>query len=523
MKVKTRFAPSPTGFLHIGGLRGALYAYLFAKQNKGKLVLRIEDTDRSREVKGAVPSLVQTLQKMGIKWDEGPFMNKTLDVKEKGQNKPYFQSKRLDIYQSYAQKLIDSGNAYYCFCSPERLAKLRQEQQAKKQPSKYDGCCREKNRRPLDAARDRPKIEDRLVLRSPKDEGGRSKTDLSSEVRRTKEEDRRSMNKDQFVIRLKVPENGEVGFKDLIRGRVNFQMEDIDDQILIKSDGYPTYHLAVVVDDHLMGITHVIRGEEWISPTPKHILIYKALGWELPQFAHLPLLLNPDHSKLSKRQGDVAVEDYLEKGYLPEALINYVALLGWHPKDDREIFSLKGLIKEFDIKRVQKGGAIFDLEKLNWFNCHYIRQKSSKELLKLCQKFLPDIDKKLLLKILEIQKERLETISEIGERAKFFFKLPDYEAKLLIFKKSDEEKTKLGLKKVLEKLQTVKEKDWKTGRLKDCLTNIVKENNLTNGDVFWPARVAVSGLEKSPPPEEVMDVLGKEESLTRIKKGIDKL
>ena len=486
--IKTRFAPSPTGYLHIGGLRTALYNYLFAKQNKGDFVLRIEDTDRSRYVKNAEKQLIKTMQKMGLEWDEGPIMINTTNITEKGQNDPYFQSKRVKIYQEYAQKLIDSKNAYYCTCSEARLKELRELQMAKKLPPKYDGCCRKKDLRP----------------KTPRLRSGQAE--------------------DQFVIRLKVAEQGTVKFNDMIRGEVKIDHSEIDDQILLKSDGFPTYHLASVVDDHLMGITHVIRGEEWLPSTPKHILLYQAFGWDIPEFAHLPLLLNPDKSKLSKRQGDVSVEDFLDKNWLPEALINYVALLGWHPKDNREFFTLKDLVKEFDIKRVQKGGAIFDLRKLHWFNSYHLKQKTETELLELIKTQQPiSYSQKKFQKILRISKERLTTIAELVEYSKFYFELPNYDAKILIFKKSDNKKTKLGIGKILEKLENVNVKDWKIERLKDCLEKIIKENNLTNGDVFWPVRVAVSGLEKSPPPEEIMEVLGKDESLNRIKKAIEKL
>jgi len=480
--IKTRFAPSPTGYLHIGGLRGALYAYLFAKQNKGKFILRIEDTDQSRYVENAEKNIISTLQNIGLNWDEGPFLDKESNIKEKGQNGPYFQSKRLKIYQEYSQKLIEDGHAYYCFCSTERLNNLRQSQQAHNEPSKYDGCCRKL-----------------------------TKNEINQKLQ----------NKELYVIRLKMPKSGEVKFNDLIRGEVKFQMEDIDDQVLIKSDGFPTYHLAAVVDDHLMGITHVIRGEEWISSTPKHIITYQALGWELPAFAHLPLLLNKDRSKLSKRQGDVAAEDYLTKGYLPDALLNYVSLLGWHPKDDRELFSLKDLIKHFDLSRVQKAGAIFDQEKLNWFNCEYIKKKSDKDLVKLVKKFLPEAKDKFLGKIIKIEKERIQYLEEICDRTKYFFKLPDYDSKILIFKKSNKEKTILALTKILEKLINLKK--WKQEKIKNELLQVVKDTELSNGDIFWAVRVAVSGLEKSPPPEEIMEVLEKEESLSRIKQAIEKL
>ncbi|MDP2586535.1 MAG: glutamate--tRNA ligase [Candidatus Komeilibacteria bacterium] len=480
--IKTRFAPSPTGYLHIGGLRTALYNYLYAKQNGGVFALRIEDTDQKREVAGAVESLILTLQKMGLDWDEGPMMDKDLNLTEKGQNGPYLQSKRLKIYQEYAQKLIDSKNAYFCDCTPERLDKLRQEQEAQKLAPRYDGHCRDKA--PISKLQfpDKP-----------------------------------------YVIRLRVPENREVVFNDLIRGEVKFKTSEIDDQVLIKSDGFPTYHLANVVDDHLMAVTHVIRGEEWLSSTPKHILLYEAFGWTLPQFSHLPLLLNPDKSKLSKRQGDVAVEDYLAKGYLPEALINYVALLGWHPSDDQEIFSLNELVKSFDLCKVQKAGAVFDVNKLNWFNCYYIKQLPEDELLKRCAEFLPNVDKDKLLKILKVEKDRLNNLSEIGEKVKMFLELPDYDGKILIFKKSTKETTVTGLKLALAVLENVPENEWQKENLNQILSKVVTENSLTNGDVFWPVRVAVSGAEKSPSPEEIMDVLGKEESLARIKTAIDRL
>jgi len=479
--IRTRFPPSPTGYLHIGGLRTALYNYLFAKQNKGKFVLRIEDTDQKREVKGATEALIQTMEKMGLDWDEGLIMDKDLKLAEKGRFGPYLQSKRVKIYQEYAQKLLNSGDAYICTCSPERLEKLRQEQEARKEAPRYDGHCRN--------------------------------LDLKPEL----------LHATCYTIRLKVPEQGSVVFQDLIRGEIKVNASEIDDQVLLKSDGFPTYHLAVVVDDHLMEITHVIRGDEWLASTPKHILLYQAFGWQIPQFAHLPLLLNPDRSKLSKRQGDVAVEDYLAKGYLPETLINYVALLGWHPQDDREIFSLTDLIKNFDINRVQKAGAVFDLNKLNWFNCHYIKQKPTKELIKLCQKFLPNVDKCQLAKILEIEKGRLDNLSEIEDKAKMFLEVPDYNGNLLIFRKSDVQTTASALKKVYDKLNDLKEKSWTGEEIKNCLADVVKENTLTNGDVFWPSRVAVSGLEKSPSPEEIMTVLGKEESLKRIEKALNEL
>ena len=329
--VRVRFAPSPTGFVHLGSLRTALYNYLFARHHNGTFILRIEDTDQARYTEGAVENLLTTLQWAGLDYDEGPEKN--------GSYGPYYQSQRRDIYNKYVDQLLTAGNAYRCFCSAERLQKIREAQIASKETPKYDGLCR----------------------------------NLS-----VQESEGRAAN-ESFVVRLKIPESGETIVRDIIRGEVIFQNELIDDQVLIKSDGFPTYHLANVVDDHLMQISHVIRGEEWLLSMPKHILLYDYLGWEKPQFAHLPLLLNEDRSKLSKRQGDVAVEDYRKKGYLPQALVNFVALLGWNRGDDQEMFSLEELVESFSLERVSKAGAIFNREKLDWMNGIYLREIPEEE------------------------------------------------------------------------------------------------------------------------------------------------
>jgi len=448
-------------------------------------VLRIEDTDQKREVKGAVEALITTLQKMGLNWDEGPVLDSSLNLGEKGQNGPFLQSKRVDLYQEYASELIGQGKAYYCFCTEERLAKLREEQEANKQAPRYDGLCR-------NLVGD--EIENKL---------------------------KQGLNK---VIRLKIPQEREVAFKDLIRGEVKFKSSEIDDQVLIKSDGFPTYHLANVVDDHLMEITHVIRGEEWLPSTPKHVLLYEAFDWQAPEFAHLPLLLNADKSKLSKRQGDVAVEDYLAKGYLPEALINYVALLGWHPTDNQEIFSLEQLIKDFSLERVRSSGAVFDKNKLDWFNSYYLGKKTDQELLELLSTQVPISNfQKKYQKIIKVEKKKFNNIPEFLEKTKPYFTLPDYSMSMLIFKKSNPETSKLALEKILEILSNVSENNWQVEKIKNYLTKIVEDNNLNNGDVFWPIRVAVFGLEKTSTPEEIMWILGKEESLNRIKIAIEKL
>ena len=337
--IRVRFAPSPTGYLHVGGLRTALYNYLFAKRNNGTFILRIEDTDRKRFVEGAVDNLISALKWCGLEFDEGP--------NTQGNYGPYMQSQRLDLYKEYSENLIYSGHAYYCFCTQERLESLREEQQRQKLPqAKYDKHC----------------------------------------LHLTQEEIKSNLDSGkQHVIRLNVPADNIITFDDIIREKVSFNSSNIDDQVLIKGDGYPTYHLANVIDDHLMGITHVIRGEEWLSSTPKHILLYNFFKWEIPIFAHLPLLLNPDRSKLSKRQGDVSVEDYRSKGYLKEALVNFVALLGWNAGDDKEFYDMQALIDNFSLERVNKAGAVFDPEKLNWLNSEHLRKKEDKEIILLFQ------------------------------------------------------------------------------------------------------------------------------------------
>ncbi|MDX9925164.1 MAG: glutamate--tRNA ligase, partial [Ignavibacteriaceae bacterium] len=332
--IRVRFAPSPTGYLHVGGLRTALYNYLFAKRNNGKFILRIEDTDQSRYVEGAVENLINALKWAGLEFDEGPDKD--------GGFGPYFQSQRLDIYNKYAAKLVEKKNAYFCFCTPERLTSLRDEQKNQNLQAKYDKHC---------LSLSEAQIKENLNTGMP------------------------------YVIRLKVPIGEKVVFNDIIRNRVEFDTATIDDQVLIKSDGFPTYHLANVIDDHLMEISHVIRGEEWLSSTPKHVLLYNFFGWELPLFAHLPLLLNPDKTKLSKRQGDVAVEDYRAKGYSPEALVNFVALLGWNAGDDKEFYYMDELIEKFSLDRVNNSGAVFDIQKLNWLNTEHFRKLPKENLL----------------------------------------------------------------------------------------------------------------------------------------------
>ncbi len=469
-KIVTRFAPSPTGWLHIGGLRTALYSYLFAKQNHGRFLLRIEDTDRSRFVPGAIENIVSILKTLGIKPD----------------NELYCQSDHLETYRTTAENLVKSGQAYYCFCSEERLAKLRDEQIAKKQAPGYDGHCRN-----LTAQQ----VENYLRIKKP------------------------------YVIRFKTPHQRLIEFSDAVRGPVKINTENIDDQVLLKSDGYPTYHLAVVIDDHHMGVTHVIRGEEWLPSTPKHILLYEAFGWPLPKYVHLPLLLNKDRSKLSKRTGDVAARDYLEKGYLPAAIINFIALLGWNPGGDKEIFSRDELINEFSLEKINKSGAVFDIEKLNWFNQMYLQRFDQKDFFELSRDWLASHEPKTLNTynpaIAKAAQTRVSNLAEIPQIFDHVFNEEiEYPVTELIFKKSNQPTTLKGLTAAAAALEKISPNDWTLAKLELTLNDVVKAEQLTNGDIFWPIRYALSGKAKSEPPTELLAELGQEKSLVRIEKAI---
>ncbi len=463
--IRTRFAPSPTGELHIGSARTALFAYLFAKANNGQFLLRIEDTDQARLVEGSTERIIESLKWLGIKPDN--------------LNDIMVQSERTDIYKQFALKLVNEDKAYVCNCSKERLETLRLEQEKKKMPPRYDRHCRN--------------------LKLEYNEGS--------------------------VIRFKMPLKGELKFNDAVLGEVKFDASLQDDLIILKSDGFPTYHLAAIVDDHEMKVSHVIRGVEWLSSTPKHIAIYKAFGWEAPIFAHLPVILGPDHKhKLSKRDGDVSVIDFQMKGYLPEALINFICLLGWNPKNEREVFSLEELEKEFKLENVNKSPAVFDIAKLNSINEYYLREIVSHQ---------PSVVSKLIAEfgINNLKNGEAEllsrggyiTLKEMAEQILKLRKVPEYDAKLLIFRKSDKEKTLQGLKLTTDNLQLITDKDWSAQELQMRLGLIVERNNLTNGDVFWPVRVALSGEEKSPSPIELAIALGKEETLKRLQAAIRKL
>lgn len=480
-QIRVRFAPSPTGYLHVGGLRTALYNYLFARKNDGKFILRIEDTDRNRFVEGAIEKLISVLRWAGLMYDEGPDIG--------GPYGPYMQSQRLDLYHKYAEELISQGKAYYCFCKPERLEKLREEQQKLKLPqAKYDKHCLHLSK---------SEIEENLNNNIPK------------------------------VIRLNVEPNLKIEFDDVIREHVEFDSNNIDDQVLIKSDGYPTYHLANVVDDHLMKITHVIRGEEWLSSTPKHVLLYDAFGWERPVFAHLPLLLNPDRSKLSKRQGDVAVEDYRDKGYLKEALINFVALLGWNAGDDQEFYYLDDLIKKFSLERVNKSGAVFDTQKLNWLNAEHLRKKSNTEILSLLKEeiLISDLpeknisDEKLLM-IIEAMKERVTFVRDFITGCRYFYESPkEYEQKSIEKNwKPDTPKNLLKLAKEIQKYDNPSKEDYEI-----ALTRVAEELNLGKGKLIHPLRLAVSGQSTGPGMYDILYILGKDEVIKRIETAINKI
>ncbi|MFU0800999.1 MAG: glutamate--tRNA ligase [Xylanivirga thermophila] len=479
-EVRTRFAPSPTGYMHIGNLRTALYAYLIAKKHNGKFILRIEDTDQGRYVEGAVDVIYNTLNIVGMKHDEGPDIG--------GPYGPYVQSERQDIYKEYAQKLVESGDAYYCFCTKERLENLRHDCEARKMPFKYDGYCRSLSK---------AEIEDRIA------------------------------NGEEYVIRQRIPDRGVTTFKDEVYGKIAVENETLDDNILIKSDGMPTYNFANVVDDHLMGITHVVRGSEYLSSTPKYNLLYKAFGWEIPNYIHLPLIMKDNGKKLSKREGDASFEDFYNKGYLKEAIINYIALLGWSPGTEQEVFTLDELIQAFSIKGLNKSSAIFDPNKLRWMNGEHIRRKSLEEFHELALPYYKevikdaDIDPMKLSKLLHV---RTEVLSEIPENIDFVEKLPEYDVDLYVHKKmkTNLENSKEALIRaydVLEKLDK-----WEEEIIHDILMDLVKDMGVKNGQVLWPVRTALSGKKFTPGGAiELAGLLGKEETLRRLRIGIDKL
>ncbi|MEK9155870.1 MAG: glutamate--tRNA ligase [Patescibacteria group bacterium] len=478
--IRTRFAPSPTGELHIGGARTALFSYLFAKHHGGEFLLRIEDTDRERLVEGATIRIIESLEWLGLFPDN--------------YHSIVIQSDRQEIYKKYALELVSKGAAYLCTCSKERLEELRREQEAKKLPPQYDRHCRN------------VKCQNHTPPTPPLSKGG---------VERGLEE----LLKEGAVVRLKMPETGSIVVVDLIRGNVEFRADLQDDPVLLKSDGWPTYHLAAVVDDHEMEISHVIRAEEWLSSTPKHLTLYQAFGWAVPQFAHLPMILGPDRSKLSKRHGATAVLDYKNRGYLPHAIINFIALLGWSPKDEREEFSLAQLIRDFRLEQVNRAPAVFNIDKLNSINARYIQKRDPGKLKQELAEFGPR--EPLAGEITLAQRGGYATLAEIKEAIEGLRQKPVYKAALLVFKKSDKPKTLKGLRLARQKLAGAN--IWSAEELQNVLVEVVNDHNLSSGDVFWPVRVALSGREKSPSPAELLVALDRVESLRRIDAALEKL
>lgn len=479
--VRTRFAPSPTGFMHIGNLRTALYEYLVAKSNNGDFVLRIEDTDRERYVDTAVDVIYKTLESAGLQHDEGPDK-----PKEYG---PYVQSERLDMYKPYAEKLIKEGKAYRCFCSKERLESLKDDDTP---GGGYDRYCRNLPQEEID----------RLLAEGV-----------------------------PYVIRQKMPLDGKTTFTDAVFGEITVENSELQDQILIKTDGYPTYNFANVIDDHTMNITHVVRGSEYLSSTPKYNLLYEAFGWEIPTYIHLPLIMGKDAdgniTKLSKRHGSTGFEDLVKEGYLPQAIINYVALLGWCPENNQEIFTLDELTKAFKIEGISKSPSIFDYDKLEWFNAEYIRKMSAEEFTEYAMPYYKQAVKTKELnwnKITAILHQRVTKFTQIPEMIDFLDELPEYETDMFTNKKSKTnlENAPVMLKGVTEKLKALE--CWNKDTIHDCLINLAVELGVKNGTVMWPARIAVAGKKVTPGGAvEILDILGREESLKRLEKGLEKL
>lgn len=478
--VRTRFAPSPTGYLHIGGLRTALYTYLIAKKNQGRFLLRIEDTDQERFVEGASEMIYRTLQLVGLEHDEGPDIG--------GPYGPYIQSERKEIYQAHAKALMERGGAYYCFCSKERLDTLRREAEAKKETFRYDGYCRDI---PLDIALARI------------DAG------------------------EKYVVRQKVPFTGITAFEDALFGIIMVENETLEDGVLLKTNGLPTYNFANVIDDHLMEINPVVRGSEYLSSTPKYNLIYQAFGWEIPQYIHLsPVMREPD-KKLSKRDGDASFEDFYNKGYVKDAILNYVALLGWSPGDEREFFTLEELKTAFTIEGLSKSPAVFDVNKLRWMNGEYIRRASAEEFHQMARPYLKalgfseTVDLEKVSKLIQL---RTEVLGEIGENLEFLKALPEYDLALYVHKKSKTtlENAYVYLKEAYTVLDGLME--WTQRAIHQALIGLVETLGVKNSLVLWPVRIAVSGQLVTPGGAiELLDLLGREESLRRIRIGLDRL
>ena len=481
MKIRTRYAPSPTGKMHVGNLRSALYEFLIAKHEGGDFMLRIEDTDQERFVEGATEIIYRTLEKAGITHDEGPDKD--------GGYGPYVQSERIKtgIYMKYAEELIEKGEAYYCFCDKERLASLKTEVVEGKEITIYDKHC---------LSLPKEEIEANLAAGKP------------------------------FVIRQNNPSEGTTTFHDELYGDITVENAELDDMILIKSDGYPTYNFANVVDDHTMDITHVVRGNEYLSSSPKYTHLYEAFGWEPPKYVHLPLVTDENHKKLAKRGGSSSFEDLIEQGFLPEAIVNFIALLGWSPEENREIFTLDELIRQFDYHRISKSPTVFDIVKLRWMNGEYVKAMDFDAFYEMAE---PYLQKALtrgqdLQKIAAMVKTRIEVFPDIAEMVDFFEELPEYDASMYTHKKmkTNAQSSLEVLTELLPRLEV--QEDYSNDGLYQMLSKYVEEKGVKNGYVMWPIRTAVSGKQTTPAgATEIMEVLGKEESLKRIRKGIELL
>ncbi|WP_294402773.1 glutamate--tRNA ligase [uncultured Clostridium sp.] len=480
-KIRTRFAPSPTGYMHVGNLRTALYAYLIAKHEDGDFILRIEDTDQERLVEGAVDIIYDTLKVTGLTHDEGPDIG--------GPVGPYIQSERKDIYIEYAKKLIEKGEAYYCFCTKERLDAMREEAESAKQTPKYDKHCSHLSKE---------EIEENLAKGIP------------------------------YVIRQNNPTEGKTTFTDVIYGEISVDNSELEDMILIKSDGLPTYNFANVVDDHLMGITHVVRGNEYLSSSPKYNRLYEAFGWDVPVYVHCPPIMKDQHNKLSKRNGDASFGDLLEKGYLKEAVLNYIALLGWNDGSNEEIFTLEELIKKFDYKDISKSPAIFDNAKLKWMNGEYIRKLSLDEFHELAmEQYKKVLHKDFDFKFIsELVHTRCEVLNDIPDLIDFLEELPEYSTDLYVHKKmkSTVETSLDNLEKALPVLESIDEEHWTMDNIHDKIFELIKSLEIKNGQMLWPLRTALSGKPSTPGGAfEIAILIGREESLKRVKKGIELL
>ena len=473
--VRVRFAPSPTGYPHLGNIRTALFNWLFARHNNGSFILRIEDTDVARRVEGAVDTILDSLRWLGLDWDEGP----------------YFQSERLEMYREAADQLVREELAYLCYCSPQRLEAMRQEQTKRKQPPGYDRRCRHLTR------------EQKAGL---------------------------EVSGAPPVVRFKSPLEGQTSFHDLIRGEIVFENSTLDDFVLLKSDGYPTYHLANIVDDHSMAISHILRADEWLSSTPRHVLLYQALGWQPPQFAHLPMILGTDRSKLSKRHGATAINEYRDQGYLPEAMINFLALLGWSLDDKTELLRREEIVKHFSLERVSKTAAVFNRDKLDWMNGVYLRNLSledySERAISFLERDLPSeverpLDTDYIRQIMPLIQERAKTLAEVPQLSEFFFvdKL-EYDAGLLLGKLESGQVVKI-LQATMTKVEGLG--NWDAASLEAVLRPMAEELNLKTGVFFGLLRVATTGRTAAPPLFQTMEVLGKERCLERLKTALDKL